>query len=85
MDHHCIWINNCIGYNNQKYFILFLAYNWLFVLSVGYVQIIGIFNWGFRSKRKLLLAIFNLTYSKLCVLAVFILIGCFLVFTTQML
>ena len=28
-DHHCVYINNCLGHRNHKYFILFL---WLITI-----------------------------------------------------
>ena len=39
MDHHCPWINNCIGFWNRKFFILLLIY----VLVVTYFVAFAMF------------------------------------------
>ncbi|KAJ8382485.1 hypothetical protein SKAU_G00032630 [Synaphobranchus kaupii] len=50
MDHHCPWINNCVGELNQKYFIQFLFYTGLASLY-SIALVVSAWVWRIRNER----------------------------------
>ena len=44
MDHHCPWINNCVGFWNRKYFLLLLIYVFLTTYYIAITMAYDFFN-----------------------------------------
>ena len=44
MDHFCPWMNNCIGYNNYRYFVLFMLYLFFGCIYVVILTACGLYQ-----------------------------------------
>lgn len=73
MDHHCDWVDNCVGARNLKNFVLFLFFTILHCLLTFFLFLMSFLIW-IRGKKAFftrdLVAIDKLFYLVLGVLAI---------------
>lgn len=55
MDHHCVWVNNCVGAGNGKFFLQFICAAFLYNATYAITGVVALLNClGFYGDYSLL-------------------------------
>jgi palmitoyltransferase len=92
MDHYCPWMNNCIGYANYRYFVLFMAYLFLGTVYVITVDVVEFYQFNkkagesvlyYRQLHDAMIYSFTVAVSAAVAVGVLLLWHGYLIFTNQ--
>ena len=83
MDHHCPWVNNCVGFYNYRFFCLFLLYLAAGCFFTAVSCAIPLFHDEDMRRDQLIVFVFVLVLSVLFALTLFIVWHAYLVITNQ--
>lgn len=48
-DHHCVWINQCVGANNYRYFLLFISVHSILCAYAGGLGLLILYDYVKRN------------------------------------